>query len=473
MEASNHSIINHQGAGSLYQKTEDGQLVCPFASNLNCAATFGKPQQIRKHVSSIHQGLKLPCPVVTEKGCKGTFSGWTCLRNHLVRSHRPPRYVCPRPNCTIAFTSSNAVRDHVRIVHEKTRVPCPLADEYDCDRSFATKEYARRHAKEHHKDKRRYPCPLAEETNYKSDFSSKRAAERHASAIHQKIRIPCPAADEYDCPKTFSFLNTAQQHVIKAHNKVRYPCPLADEHNCPKTFTTKQGAKRHSALHSGIKFTCPVATEYKCDSVFSSKEMAKRHARIHTHRFICPRTGCEKRFLSFTDALQHAVDRDHRVIKLFLCPVQTCASATIGLPLTTKGVKKHQKLHVSHCHIDESADFIPQPASQLPLHSDLPLYSLIFQHEGFDPANEFRHNESSPGICDTDSDSDYEVGIEDISNASDSYGELQEGFFPEEEELHEFASGILSEEHRLRVLQQNTAVWSMSHLLLAPRVIKD
>lgn len=114
MEASNHSIINHGGAGSLYQKTENGQLVCPFASNLNCAATFGKPQQIRKHVSSIHQGLKLPCPVVTEKGCKGTFSGWTSLRDHLVQSHRPPRFVCPRPNCTIAFTSSNAVRDHVK-----------------------------------------------------------------------------------------------------------------------------------------------------------------------------------------------------------------------------------------------------------------------------------------------------------------------------------------------------------------------
>lgn len=117
-------------------------------------------------------------------------------------------------------------------------------------------------------------------------------------------------------------------------------------------------------------------------------------------------------------------------------------------------------------------DFIPQAAKELPLHSDLLLYSLILQHEGLDLADEIQHNELSLRIHDDDSDSGVdETGFEDISNANDSDGEMQEEFFPEEGELHEFESGILTREHRLRVLQQNTIIWSMSHFLLVPRMM--
>jgi hypothetical protein len=117
-------------------------------------------------------------------------------------------------------------------------------------------------------------------------------------------------------------------------------------------------------------------------------------------------------------------------------------------------------------------DFIPQAAKELPLHSDLPLYSLILQHEGLDLADEIQHNELSLAIHDDDSDLDVtETDLEDISNASDSGGEIQEEFFPEEGELHELESGILTREHRLRVLQQNTIIWSMLHYLLVPRMM--
>ncbi len=142
-----------------------------------------------------------------------------------------------------------------------------------------------------------------------------------------------------------------------------------------------------------------------------------------------------------------------------------------GKRLTLSEVTRHEELHVRLGHIDESADFIAPPASQLPIHSDMPLYSLILQHSSLYSAKKTQQNESSLGICETEGDSDHEINFEDISDASDCDGEIKEESFSEEEELHEFESGILTKEHRLRILEQNTTIWSVSHSLLIPYLI--
>ncbi|KAI0430588.1 hypothetical protein F5Y09DRAFT_330948 [Xylaria sp. FL1042] len=284
---------------------------------------------------------------------------------------------------------------------------------------------AQKHAAVEHGN-RRYPCPLAAEYDYESVFRSKVAARAHASSIHEQIRHPRPLADEEDCLITFSRQLDAWKHANTVHRLLRVPCPLADEYNCPKTFSALGDAKSHSLSHTGVKFACPVAEECGCDSVFAFQRSAQDHAKLHM-------------LLSAHDVLQHAEDRDHRVIELFLCPIQTCRSATIGKQFTLDSVETHRKLHVSLGHI-ESGDF----------------------HESLDLAAVFPRNESLPGIRDTDSDSDVdEIDPEDISNASDGGGKVQDEFFSEEEKGDELESGILTMEHRLRILRRNTITWNV------------
>lgn len=347
-------------------------------------------------------------------------------------------------------------------------IQCPLADEHNCDQSFSHQSTAQKHANVEHKNIR-YPCPLAKENDCESVFRSRGAAKEHASSAHEKVRIPCPFANEDDCRVTFTSRGSVLQHVNAIHRKLRYPCPQTDEHDCPKTFSTKHDAKIHSLSHSGIKFVCPVAEEYGCDSVFSFQAAARNHAKLHTHRFICPRTGCYKRF----SILQRrsATCRGSRPSSC-----RTLSMSCSDLPERHNWQATHPRssqeawgVHISLGHI-ESADFIPQPARELPLHSDFPLYSLILQHEGLDLSGGIRHNESSLGIRGTDSDSDVsETDIEDISNASDSDGEMQEELFPVQEELNELESGILTREHRLRILQQNT----LGYVTSSPRSPRD
>jgi hypothetical protein len=206
--------------------------------------------------------------------------------------------------------------------------------------------------------------------------------------------------------------------------------------------------------------------------MFRTQEYARNHKKLHTHHFICPRKACNRRFQSFKDTLQHAEDQHHRVPKLFLCPVQTCRSATIGKPLTTHEIEWHRNLHVRLGHI-ESTDFIPQAAKELPLNSNLPLYSLIRQNEGLDLAARTSREELALGTHDDDSDSDVnETDIENISNASDSDDddmqdddEMEEVFLEDGELLQELECGVLTQQHRQRVLQSNNSVWSKLYFL--------
>ena len=79
------------------------------------------------------------------------------------------------------------------------------------------------------------------------------------------------------------------------------------------------------------------------------------------------------------------------------------------------------------------------------------------------------------GTHDDDSDSDSDVNetdIENISNASDSDDddmqdddEMEEVFLEDGELLQELECGVLTQQHRQRVLQSNSSVWSKLQFL--------
>jgi hypothetical protein len=118
-------------------------------------------------------------------------------------------------------------------------------------------------------------------------------------------------------------------------------------------------------------------------------------------------------------------------------------------PLTAFKIKEHRSLHIKHGHIDESTEFTPEPATQHQLYSEIPLHWEIIEHGALE-----------------DTGGDYEVDDIDTKSTSD-----ENDIDDEDEDLlpdYEFDREILSKEHRLKILQVNTLIWSMSNLLFTP-----
>jgi C2H2-type zinc finger/Zinc finger, C2H2 type len=127
---------------------------------------------------------------------------------HINRCHRPPQHKCP--HCSDNFSIPKDLQRHVRVVHEKTRLPCPFADETGCTDTFMDKNSARTFAKAQHMNVR-YPCPLAEEYDCKSVFCNQKSAKRHAISIHHQVRYICPFVG---CGTTFSYQSSLDVHII-------------------------------------------------------------------------------------------------------------------------------------------------------------------------------------------------------------------------------------------------------------------
>jgi hypothetical protein len=391
------------------------------------------------------------------------------VKYHVDSKHKNLRHPCPwstKANCTATFHSLGAARTHVKQIHERVKYPCPFANEDNCNKTFNTLKKATQHANSVHRNLR-YPCPLAEEYNCTATFKTTTYANTHASTIHEKVRYPCPMANEESCNKTFSSTSGATVHANAVHKKLRYPCPLAKEYNCSVLFGRVQYAKDHATSHL-TTYPCPVAEEYECKAVFKYEKYAKQHMKIHIRLFICPRLGCNERFITAKDALMHADDPKHTVREFFGCPLPMCKKAVTGKRFLKWGMQDHKETHIRVDDIGADDEYVPQQLEELRLHSDLPLYALILQHDGLDLTNEVESYESLEELLDEDGDLDIEdADFEGTSTASTSGNKEQNGLAlspQEEQELSNFEDGVLSKVHRLRILEQNTRKWSMSYL---------
>jgi hypothetical protein len=136
--------MNHVFQGSIYPRNEDGEVMYPFASKVNCTITFDSFDGVKKHMSSVHKGEKISCTVVTQ-GCTGAFTRVSGLSGHIRRCHRPHQFA--GLHCTDAFCRPGDLKKHITSVHEKIRFPCPFANELGCNQAFSSKSCAQRHTK--------------------------------------------------------------------------------------------------------------------------------------------------------------------------------------------------------------------------------------------------------------------------------------------------------------------------------------
>lgn len=284
-------------------------------------------------------------------GCISTFLGESSIRRHIQIRHLHREYSCSWPNCTLTYAKPSGLLHHVKSAHKQTRYSCPFADRLDCKQTF---------------------------TNLSS-------ISGHMTSAHPSLRHFCPLAHEFKCKKFFSNANDAEEHAQVFHQGARIPCPFAVETKCKRTFDSSSAATKHGdSTHIKSTHPCPFAAKYNYTKIFEKKKNAKRHGKRHTHFIVCPFRGCNQRFMTAKDALQHAEDPNHASLPLFLCPLPICQGAVAGRRFPRAEMDRHRVMHVRLGHIESNGEYVLKQAKPLPFISSQSLFSLIVESNGLD-----------------------------------------------------------------------------------------
>ena len=142
---------------------------------------------LRKHIVSIHLGVKHNCPLCglpksdvknhiksvheeeTEYNCiicKAEFKSMSSLMDHTNRIHKGRTYKCP--HCEKQFLHQSYLPTHIASVHNKQKFKCD-----HCEKVFSSASNKYIHIKSVHQQKK-YGCKRCE-----SEFSSNDALKKH------------------------------------------------------------------------------------------------------------------------------------------------------------------------------------------------------------------------------------------------------------------------------------------------------
>jgi hypothetical protein len=398
--------------------------------------------RLLEHLKSMHPKKRFPCPFA-DCGCKSTFLNESSIRRHIQIRHLHRKYPCSWPNCALTYAEPSGYLRHINRVHKQIRYPCPFADTVNCKQTFA-------------------------DTSSISD---------HLTSAHPNLRHFCPLAQEFNCTRFFSKANDAEEHAQGVHQGARIPCPFAVETKCTRTFESSSAAGKHGeSIHCKSSYPGPFSDKYKCSKLFEKKKNANRHGKRHTHSILCPSRGCNQRFMTAKDALQHAEDPNHLYRPLFLCPLPICQSAVAGRRFPKAEMDRHRAMHVRLGHIGFNGEYVPKEAKPLPFSSRLSLFSLIVESNSLDSLNKRSlaarpENNGDSGFEDADLDEtgSEEDNFEQRSNADKWDDEEQDEWtleFQLELECGVAVTEAFSSEHRLQILERNTDKWGISHPML-------
>ncbi|KAJ3531460.1 hypothetical protein NM208_g8870 [Fusarium decemcellulare] len=118
-------------------------------------------------------------------------------------------------------------------------------------------------------------------------------------------------------------------------------------------------------------------------------------------------------------------------------------------------------MHIRLGHIASDAEYVPQQAHALPLHSDLPLYSLILESGDRGVLTKVQggmplEDDDEDGLSDLK-----DADCEDTTHSPEDDDVCYDAIFEtlEDEELGDLGTGMLSKEAQLRILDRNTVQW--------------
>ena len=154
------------------------------------------------------------------------------LRVRKYKKYNPSggekRYYCDQ--CTAVLKSRQALKMHMRRVHDKVKIRlfnCDL-----CDSTFWEVGNLRRHIKKT-SDDRKYPCGICEK-----QFCFEIAANKHKTNEHAESTEPCD-----ECDKIFYSKQNLNRHKNVIHLLKQYSCD-----QCEKVVSYTQALNEHMKL---------------------------------------------------------------------------------------------------------------------------------------------------------------------------------------------------------------------------------
>nr|XP_006821188.1 PREDICTED: zinc finger protein 227-like [Saccoglossus kowalevskii] len=240
----------------------------------NCLKEFRSMQQLEKHERMFGEGLqKKPTYKCDHCGKRLTQAG---LENHIQKYHpKENAFKCLEKECSMTFKTKEERGEHLKEVHSinpNRAFVCPIEN---CNKAFASETTMNYHYQRVHTNQRPFTCEM--------------------------------------CGKGWVKLGKLKEHLLTHTTEKNELCDV-----CGRAFKTRPELRDHKIeMHTSagkIKLQCRY-----CPATFSRRSSRSYHERRHKGEapYICPKPGCNKRFIAVIDYKRHLIY--HTGAKLYRC----------------------------------------------------------------------------------------------------------------------------------------------------------
>uniref|UniRef100_A0A1I8PBE3 Zinc finger protein weckle n=1 Tax=Stomoxys calcitrans TaxID=35570 RepID=A0A1I8PBE3_STOCA len=264
-----------------HSKSGDEKSTAVNACDLLVKRKRGRPPLSAKSGQRPSSAYRYQC-----KECKRKYKSANVYRKHMQVTHdvvidNTTDFICSicQKNCHTKSRLQMHKRKHLPD-DEKATVPCPY-----CDRGFSFVDAMRRHVKIVHQNIKPFICEQCGRTC------------KTLAALNEHLLVhtdECPFKCEV-CGKSFKNNARLKSHM-DTHNESEYACP-----ECGLKLNTRRTLQQHRLVHTDVKrFKCEF-----CDAAFKRTKSLKNHLLLHSglRPYKCP--FCDKSFSNGSNCRSH------------------------------------------------------------------------------------------------------------------------------------------------------------------------
>jgi hypothetical protein len=293
-----------------------------------CHKVFGQAGDLRRHVDTVHLGLKKYVCDFDE--CAKAFGEASNLRAHISMVHMgSKKHVCDFDECAKAFGLSSGLRRHVSTVHMGSK-------KYVCDFDQCTKAFAetcnlRAHISTVHMGSKKYVCDFNECTKA---FGKAGDLSRHVDTVHLGLKKYVCDFDE--CTQAFGLASNLRVHISTVHmGSKKYVCDFGE---CTQAFGHAGNLRKHmDNVHMGLKkYVCDFG---ECTQAFGLSSSLRKHVdNVHMglKKYVCDFGECTQAFGYVGNLRRHMAEHytlwvTDLIAERFPEGRPTCTGSTLGL----------------------------------------------------------------------------------------------------------------------------------------------
>ena len=205
---------------------------------------------------------------VTTGHNRGKVTGKKRARRHEVRLSqglKPTnelKYVCSHPGCTHKEARKNDLDDHVFVIHQGGRHPCP-----HCTKKFMKKRSMVSHVRTIHEGKKKCVCKLPNCTWSSNDYGNLVGHLFTDHGIGSELKC-------LHCSKAFYNERSYDYHIVHAHEAKTFQC-----NECRRWFKLKSRLQVH---WENYHKQSPQNMCHICGHTFSDDKSLKQHVKKHS-----------------------------------------------------------------------------------------------------------------------------------------------------------------------------------------------